>query len=255
MEILLMLLGTLVFPPLLLWGFFVVSPREEIVVLRFGKHIATVRERGMRWIHPVGRELRRVSTRDTTLHIPVSTVVDKLGNPIQISAVVVYRVVDCIKATLDVEDHHKFISDQASAVVKGVAATFPYESPDADKPCLKKEDGIVTEALVRALQTAVMAAGIEVVSVKFNDLTYSPEIAQAMLMRQQALALIDARKTIVEGAVEIVRDAMERLNAAGFELENNQRDVLISNLLVVICSGENAQPVVQVGAAPSQERK
>jgi regulator of protease activity HflC (stomatin/prohibitin superfamily) len=255
MGLLLILLGTLVFPPILLWGFFVISPREEIVILRFGKHVATVKEQGMRWMHPIGRELRRVSTRDTTLHIPVSTVVDKSGNPIQISAVVVYRVVDCIKATLDVEDHHKFIGDQASAVVKGVAATFPYESPDSDKPCLKKEDSIVSEALVRALQTAVMAAGIEVVSVKFNDLTYSPEIAQAMLMRQQALALIDARKTIVEGAVEIVRDAMERLTAAGFKLEAHQRDVLISNLLVVICSGENAQPVVQVGASPAQERK
>lgn len=255
MELLLMLLATLVFPFILLWGFYIVHPREEIVILQFGKHVATIKERGMRWMHPVGRELRRVSTRDTTLHIPVSTVVDKNGNPIQISAVVVYRVVDCVKAALDVEDHHKFIADQASAVVKGVAATFPYESADKDIPCLKKEDSAVTTALVAELQQAVAAAGIEVVSVRFNDLTYSPEIAQAMLMRQQAMALIDARKTIVEGAVDIVRDAMGQLGDAGFELEGSHRDMLISNLLVVICSGENAQPVVQVGAGPTQERK
>jgi regulator of protease activity HflC (stomatin/prohibitin superfamily) len=132
--------------------------------------------------------------------------------------------------------------------VKRVSSTFPYESPDHSEPCLKVESEEVTHAYVRDLQEAVDPAGIKVLGFKLNDLTYAPEIAQAMLMRQQALALIDARKTIVEGGVEIVKDAVEQLRTAGQELSDAQREVLVSNLLVVICSGDRAQPVIQVQA-------
>lgn len=238
-----MTLGTI-----LLVGFFVVNPREEIVVLRFGKYLTTLKSQGIRWIHPVGRSLHRISTRDTTLDIPSETVVEKNGNPIQISAVVLYRVSDTVKAALHVESYHKFMNDQAGAVVKRVSSLFPYESADEGVPCLKKESDVVTQAFIRELQEAVDAAGIQVLMVRLNDLTYAPEIAQAMLMRQQAMALIDARKTIVEGAVQIVQDAVGQLHAAGFELDETDRDQLISNLLVVLCSGERAQPVLQVQA-------
>jgi hypothetical protein len=130
MELFLVLLVTVFFPPILLFGFFVVNPREEIVVLRFGNFVTTLTSQGIRWIHPVGRALKRISTRDTTLDIATTTVVERNGNPIQISAVVVYRVEDSYKAALDVEDHNQFIEDQAGAVVKRVSSTFPYESPD-----------------------------------------------------------------------------------------------------------------------------
>lgn len=246
MELFLVLLVSILFPPILLFGFFVVNPREEIVVLRFGKYVTTFKTQGIRWIHPVGRTLHRISTRDTTLDIPTTTVVEVNGNPIEISAVVVYRVTDTYKAALHVENYRTFITDQAGAVVKRVAATFPYESSDPHRPCLKKESDEVSLAFIRELQEAVAPSGIQVLSVRLNDLTYAPEIAQAMLMRQQALALVDARKTIVEGAVEIVRDAVARLQDAGLELDPAQRDELVSNLLVVICSGERAQPVLQV---------
>ena len=116
------------------------------------------------------------------------------------------------------------------------------------KPCLKKESEAVTDKFIAELQEAVNPAGIRVLGVRLNDLTYAPEIAQAMLMRQQALALIDARKTIVQGAVEIVRDAVGQLKAAGLEVNEADRDALIANLLVVLCSGERAQPVLQVQA-------
>jgi len=251
MEILLILGVTVVFPPILFWGFFLVNPREEMVVLRFGKYVATLKTQGIRWIHPVGRALKRISTRDTTLDIATTTVVERNGNPILISAVVVYRVEDAMKAALDVEDHNQFIADQASAVVKRVSSTFPYESADHSEPCLKVESGVVTEAYVKELQAAVDPAGVRVLNVRLNDLTYAPEIAQAMLMRQQAMALIDARKTIVEGGVEIVKDAVEQLRAAGQELSDSQREALISNLLVVICSGDRAQPVVTVQSHPT----
>jgi regulator of protease activity HflC (stomatin/prohibitin superfamily) len=248
MEVWLPIVVTILFPPILLGGFFVVNPREEMVVLRFGKYVGTIRDEGIRWSHPVGRSLRRIPTRDLTLHIDKATVVERNGNPIVISAVVVYRVEDTRKAALDVENFNKFIEDQAGAVIKRVSAKFPYESHDHAEPCLKSESDEVTKEYMIELQRAVDPAGIRVLSVRLNDLTYAPEIAQAMLMRQQAQALIDARKTIVEGAVAIVHDAVDRLKAAGLELSPEQREVLITNLLVVLCSGEHAQPVLQVQA-------
>ncbi len=249
MEILLVIVVTIFFPPILLFGFFIVNPREEMVVLRFGKYVGTVGHEGIRWIHPVGRSLKRISTRDLTLHIETATVVERNGSPILISAVVVYRVEDTRKAALEVENFNRFIEDQAGAVIKRVSSQFPYESPDKTEPCLKSESDVVTKAYMTELQRAVEPSGIKVLGVRLNDLTYAPEIAQAMLMRQQALALIDARKTIVEGAVAIVHDAVERLRAAHLELSPAQREVLISNLLVVLCSGEHAQPVLQVQAS------
>ena len=246
LELVLVLGLSLFFPPILLFGFFVVNPREEIVVLRFGKYVTTLKEQGIRWIHPVGRSLHRISTRDTTLDIPSETVVEKNGNPIQISAVVLYRVSDTVKAALHVENYRQFLTDQAGAVIKRVSSLFPYESAQDDVACLKKESETVTRAFIAELQEAVDPAGIQVLVVRLNDLTYAPEIAQAMLMRQQALALIDARKTIVDGAVHIVRDAVTQLNEAGFDLDASDRDQLISNLLVVLCSGERAQPVLSV---------
>lgn len=237
---------TLVFPPILLCGFFILNPREEIVVLRFGKHVTTLKTQGIRWIHPIGRTLHRISTRDATLEIPKTTVVEKNGNPIEISAIVLYKVDDTYKAALQVEDYHRFLSNQAGAVIKRVSSKFPYESADEQIPCLKKESEVVTRAFVEELQEAILAAGVKVLGFRLNDLTYAPEIAQSMLMRQQAMALIDARKTIVDGAVQIVRDAVGQLQAEGFELDPASRDQLVSNLLVVLCSGERAQPVLQV---------
>ena len=248
LEMLLVVIVSVLFPPILLFGFFVVYPREEIVVLRFGKYVTTLKSQGIRWIHPVGRTLHRISNRDTTLEVPTTTVVETNGNPIEISAVVVYRVQDTYRAALHVANYGKFVSDQAGAVIKRVASHFPYESADPNLPCLKKESPQVTEKLISELQEAVEPSGVRVLGVRLNDLTYAPEIAQAMLMRQQAMALIDARKTIVEGAVEIVRDAVERLQAAGLEVKEFERDALVSNLLVVLCSAERAQPVLQVQA-------
>lgn len=255
LEQLLVIGVSCLFPPVLLAGFLVVGPREEVVVLRFGKYVRTLGRQGIYWIHPVGRRIHRVSTQDTTLEIHGTTVVEKNGNPIQISAVVVYRVKDTVKAALDVENYRAFLSDQAGAVVKRVASRFPYESADESVPCLKKESDTVEAEFVRELQQAVDPAGIQVLNVRLNDLTYAPEIAQSMLMRQQAIALIDARKTIVEGAVEIVQDAVQRLQAASLEVAPEQRDQLVSNLLVVLCSGERAQPVLAVQSSNRQAQR
>ena len=249
MGLFLIILVTVLFPPILLFGFYVVNPREEVVVLRFGRYMTTHQRSGINWMHPVGRQLRRVSTQDNTLDVPASTVVDRNGNPIHISAVVVYKIVECRKAAIDVDDPHRFLTDQAGAVIKRVSSQFPYESGDDNEPCLKKENAVITEALIAELQEAVNVAGVEIQNVRFNDLTYSPEIAQAMLMRQQALALIDARKTIVDGAVMIVRDAVTQLKDEGLPLEEKRTQELVANLLIVLCSGEHAQPMIQVQAS------
>ena len=249
MEIFLIVLVSIFFPPILLFGFYTVKPREEVVVLSFGKYMTTHKKPGINYMHPVGRELRRISTKETTIDIPLATVVEKNGNPIHISAVVVYHVIDSQKAALDVENHHQFLTDQAGAVVKRVASGFPYESADGSEPCLKKENEVIAEAFRAELQEAADVAGIKVVSVRLNDLTYAPEIAQAMLMRQQAMALIDARKTIVDGAVLIVRDGVSQLAEAGYELSPTRTEELVANLLIVLCSGDHAQPMIQVQAS------
>ncbi len=229
-------------------GFITVKPREGVVVLSFGSYSGAIDSEGIHWVFPVGRRLIRVPTSEITLQVPATTVVDGQGNPIQVGAVVVYRVKDVRKAVLEVESFRDFIDSKAGAVVKGVSAGFPYHSTNPDVPCLKGESETVRRTYIKELQKAVESAGISVLDVRLNDLTYAPEIAQAMLMRQQALALIEARKTIVDGAVAIVCDALNRLEAAGIQMTDSQKEVLISNLLVVLCSGERAQPVMQVQA-------
>jgi regulator of protease activity HflC (stomatin/prohibitin superfamily) len=196
----------------------------------------------------MGRKLIGIPTFEITLPVATTTAVDAHGNPIQVGAVVVYRVKDIRKAALEVESFGYFIENQAGAVVKAVSARFPYHSTNPEVPCLKGESETVRQTYIRKLQKAVESAGIGVLDVRLNDLTYAPEIAQAMLVRQQALALIDARKTIVDGAVAIVCDAVSKLQTEGIQLTDSQKEILISNLLVVLCSGERAQPVMQVQA-------
>jgi len=248
MGLFLRLITGLLFPPILLFGFYIVRPREEAVILSFGQFMGVDKQEGIRWRHPVGREIRRISTQDNTLEISSSTVVDFNGNPINISAIVVYRVEDTRKAAIDVVDAHKFIEDQAGAIIKRVCSKYPYDEHSGNALCLKNESDEISSELVSELQHAVELSGIIVESVKFNDLAYAPEIAQAMLMRQQAQAFIEARKTIVDGAVALVRDACTQLDEGGIKLSNPSQEQLVTNLLVVLCSGESAQPVVQVQA-------
>lgn len=247
MGLLLVIFVSIIFPPVLLGGFFIVPPRQEIVVLRFGKYTKTITKPGINWIHPTGRELRRISTAVMSTDMKTTTVLEANGNPIQISAVVVWQVSDSYKSAIDVQSYRKFVEDQTGAVVKRVSASFPYESNDGS-PCLKAESEEIAAAYIRELQGAVGRAGVEILSVKLNDLTYAPEIAQAMLMRQQAQALVDARETIVEGGVDIVKKAIVRLESEAIHLGDAEKQRLVSNLLVVLCGGQNATPVVQVHA-------
>ncbi len=216
---------------------FIVQPREAHVILYWGKIARTVTQPGFNFASPIGRSRRIVSTRDTAFSTPITTVVELHGSPIQVSAVVVYRVVDAAKALIDVQGYHAFVATQASSVLKMVCSRFPYESRTGE-PSLKQESPEIIAALTQQLQQQVWNGGVQILLVRLNDLTYAPEIAQAMLLRQQAQALVDARRTLVEGAVAISKDALDHLEAAGLRLLPQARAQLAYNLTLLLCAGE-----------------
>jgi regulator of protease activity HflC (stomatin/prohibitin superfamily) len=218
---------------------FVVKPREAHVLLYWGKVAQTVTEPGLHFAFPFGRSRRVVSTRDTGFSTPVATVVEAHGNPVVVSAVVVYRVVDAAKALIDVQGYQAFVVTQASSVLKMVCSRFPYEAK-AGEASLKKESPEIIAALTQQLQQQVWSGGVQILLVRLNDLTYAPEIAQAMLLRQQAQALVEARRTLVEGAVSIAKDALDRLDGAGLRLPPPLRAKLAYNLTLLLCAGERS---------------
>jgi regulator of protease activity HflC (stomatin/prohibitin superfamily) len=220
---------------------FTVQPREAHILLYWGKVSRTVTEPGFYVAMPFGLSRRVVSTRDTAFATPVTTVVDSHGNPIQVSAVCVYRVVDAAKALIDVQGYEYFVATQASTVLKSVCSRFPYEANDPTSPSLKKESPEILAALTNELQSQVHNGGVQILLVRLNDLTYSPEIAQSMLLRQQAQAMVEARRTLVEGAVQIVKDGLDRLGASGITLSRARRDQLAASLTLLLCAGEREQ--------------
>ena len=219
-------------------GFFVVEPRQAHVLLYWGKYKETVDAPGWHWRFPLGLDRRILHTRDVVLQIPLTTVVEKHGNPIQVSAVAIYRVKDPARALIDVQGYQRYVQNQASAVLKSVCAQYPYEARDPREPCLKKESQAVLDTLRENLERGVSNAGIHVELVRLNDLTYAPEIAQSMLLRQQAQAMVDARRTLVEGAVHTTADALERLGKAGVSLSPALSMRLSTSLTLLLCAGD-----------------
>jgi regulator of protease activity HflC (stomatin/prohibitin superfamily) len=245
----------LVLPFLLysLGGFFVVEPRTQVVVLRFGSYRHTIVESGIRYVFPFGRALHRVTSSVISLDLPRMMVLEQSGSPIEVSGICQYRVVEARKALLEVADFNSFVALLASAVMKNVCAEYPYETPDPHKPCLRKENEVITHHLVRDLQALVAPAGIEILQMRINDLTYAPEIAQSMLLRQQAVAMVDARRTIVEGAAATVHDAQTRMAAAGLAHDPAGAEAFAASLMLVLCSGERVQTVMPVEIAVGRE--
>lgn len=234
-------------------GFFIVEPGVAHVLLYWGKYSRTITEPGLKWVFPIGLDRRMIRTRDAILQIPMTTVVEAHGNPIQVSAVAVYRVADPARALIDVHGYQRFVQNQAGAVLKGVCARFPYESREHKEPCLKDESHEIIDALRVNLQEQVKNAGIEVVLVRLNDLTYAPEIAQSMLLRQQAQAMVDARRTLVEGAVHTVSDALDRLAKADIRLAPGPQMRLSTSLMLLLCAGDRSEshaPVPRRAVAP-----
>ncbi|MBR8742404.1 SPFH domain-containing protein [Nocardiopsis sp. MG754419] len=229
-------------------GLTMVAPNEAQVVQFFGRYVGTIRTDGLRWVNPLTVR-KAVSTRIRNHETSVMKVNDASGSPIEIAAVVVWQVEDTARASFEVDDFVQFVSTQTEAAVRHIAGKYPYDSyGEGEVPSLRDSADAITEQLSKEVAERVDAAGVKVVESRFTHLAYAPEIARAMLQRQQAGALIAARAEIVEGAVTVVDRALERLSEEDVvDLDEERKAAMVSNLLVVLCSDRPASPVVNTG--------
>jgi regulator of protease activity HflC (stomatin/prohibitin superfamily) len=232
--------------PLLASGLVIVNPNDAKVVQFFGHYVGSIRAPGLHWTWPLTSR-RRITLRVRNFETERLKVSDADGNPVEIAAVVVWRVVDSAKAAFAVDDHVRYVAVQAEAAVRHLATSYPYEAHDAGRASLRDSD-VVSEELTAELRERVALAGVEVLESRTTHLAYAPEIAQAMLARQQASAIVAARFKIVEGAVGMVSNALDRLREQHVvELDEERKAQMVSNLLVVLCGDRAAQPVVNTG--------
>lgn len=228
-------------------GFFVVQPNEGRVLVLFGKYIGSVRDSGFFWANPFAIK-KHISLRIRNFNSEKIKVNDKHGNPIEIAAVVVWQVVDTSRALFDVEDFEEFVGIQSETAIRGLATSYPYDSQTEEVASLRGNPQLIAEQLQKELQTRLQVAGVEVTESRISHLAYAPEIAQAMLRRQQAQAIIDARKKIVEGAVGMVDDALRLLSEHHIvELDEEKKATMVNNLMVALVSETSAQPIINTG--------
>jgi regulator of protease activity HflC (stomatin/prohibitin superfamily) len=229
-------------------GLTVVAPGRAHVVQLFGNYKGTVREPGMQWVNPFAIRIP-VSTRIRNLETAQAKVNDADGNPIEIAAVIVWQVQDTAQATYSVDDYAKFVAIQAETAVRHIASSYPYDNRGADVMSLRGNAEEITGKLSAELGDRVAAAGVHVIETRLTRLSYAPEIAQAMLRQQAASAVVGARAKIVEGAVGMVKMALERLDEENVvELDEERKAAMVSNLLVVLCSEQATQQVVNTGS-------
>ena len=232
---------------LTLSGLTPVMPGQARVVTLFGRYLGTARVNGLRWVNPFAKRLR-VSTRIRNHETATLKVNDADGNPIEMAAVVVWQVADTAKAVYAVEDVVAFVGTQAETAVRHVAGSFPYDARGQERLSLRENAEEITSRLSAAIAERVAAAGVHVIESRITRLSYAPEIAQVMLRRQQAEAVVDARRRLVDGAVGMVRQALEQLAEQDVvELDEERKAAMVSNLLVVLCSESATQPVVNTG--------
>jgi regulator of protease activity HflC (stomatin/prohibitin superfamily) len=243
-------LGVIVYPicDIGFHGLTAVVPGEARVLQLFGAYRGTVRTPGLRWVNPFTKR-RRVSTRVRNHETPLAKVNDADGNPIEIAAVVVWQVSDTAQATYAVDDYPKFVATQTETAVRHVASSYPYDSRGTGALSLRDNADEITERLSSEIADRVRTAGVQVIESRLTRLSYAPEIAQAMLRQQQANAVVGARQRIVEGAVGMVQLALQRLEEEGvIELDEERKAAMVSNLLVVLCSEQATQQVVNTGS-------
>jgi regulator of protease activity HflC (stomatin/prohibitin superfamily) len=228
-------------------GLFTVSPNEAKVLQLFGNYKGTVREPGLRWVNPFYTK-RGISLRVRNFESDRLKVNDLAGNPIEIAAVVVWKVVDSAEALFHVDNYDNFVHVQSESALRNMALSYPYDSHTEDEVSLRSHTAAVAQHLKTEIQERLVQAGVEVLEARISHLAYAPEIAQAMLQRQQASAVIAARQKIVEGAVGMVEMALDMLSHQKIvELDNEKKAAMVSNLLVVLCSERGSQPIVNAG--------
>jgi regulator of protease activity HflC (stomatin/prohibitin superfamily) len=228
-------------------GLTVVNPNTARVVMLFGRYHGTIKTPGLRWVNPLTTR-RFVSLRVRNFESSKLKVNDHIGNPIEIAAIVVWRVVETAEAMFQVNDYEHFVHVQSESAVRNLATTFPYDAHEEKELSLRGSAAEVSVRLRQEIQERLATAGVEVIEARISHLAYAPEIANAMLRRQQATAIIAARQKIVEGAVGMVEMALEQLSAKRVvTLDEERKATMVSNLLVVLCSDRDAQPVVNAG--------
>ena len=228
-------------------GFFQVQPNQGQVMQLFGRYSGTVRDEGLRWTNPFYAK-RPVSLRVRNFESSKLKVNDSDGNPIEIAAVVVWQVVDTAEAVFEVDDYENFVQIQSESALRQMAQSYPYDSHDTGQPSLRSHGDEVNTHIRSEIQSRLGKAGVSVIEARISHLAYAQEIAQAMLQRQQAGAIIAARTRIVEGAVSMVEMALAELSKRGVvDLDDERRAAMVSNLLVVLCGDRATQPVVNTG--------
>eukprot|EP01113_Clastostelium_recurvatum_P033369 TRINITY_DN439_c0_g1_i2.p1 TRINITY_DN439_c0_g1~~TRINITY_DN439_c0_g1_i2.p1 ORF type:complete len:275 (+),score=100.51 TRINITY_DN439_c0_g1_i2:273-1097(+) len=233
--------------PITMCSCYTIQERESAILLTYGKYAGTVSQPGIHFANVWGRDLRKISTKVISVDLPHTKVVDKNGNPLLISGVLTYQFVNVRKALLDVENANQFVYTQAQAALKQIVSRYPYESDEHNHHSLKSESAEIGMEMVQILQSRVNISGTKIHSFAFNEISYAPEIAAGMLKRQQAAATVAARKTIILGAVEIAHGAVQELQERGISMDDKAKVALVSNLLTVICSDRDAQPIVPLG--------
>jgi regulator of protease activity HflC (stomatin/prohibitin superfamily) len=232
---------------LFLCGFFTVQPNQGVVLTLFGRYIGTAAQPGLRWANPFYAK-KKVSLRVRNFETSKLKVNDMDGNPIEIAAVVVWKVVDTAEAIFQVDNFENYVHVQSEAAVRNLATAYPYDTHEESKISLRGHTAAVAGHMKSEIQERLAVAGVEVIEARISYLAYASEIAAAMLRRQQASAVIAARQKIVEGAVGMVEMALERLDEKKVvNLDGEQRAAMVSNLLVVLCSESAAQPVLNAG--------
>lgn len=236
---------------IMLFGFILVNPNTSKVILLFGKYVGTVKQNGLYWANPFYTK-KKISLRASNFDSERLKVNDKLGNPVMISTILVWRVTNTHKAAFDVDNYENFVRVQTDAAVRKLASMYPYdnfadEGHDEDIT-LRSSVNEVSETLEKELEERLAIAGIEVLEARIGYLAYAQEIASAMLKRQQATAIVAARHKIVEGAVSMVEMALEELNKKEIvDLDEERKAAMVSNLMVILCGDKEASPVVNAG--------
>ena len=249
-SILLTLVGLVTFVTMLVLGivgFFMVHPNQARVLTLFGNYVGSARETGLRWANPFFAK-KTVSLRIRNFDCDTLKVNDSSGNPIEIAAVVVWKVVDSAEAVFEVDDYISFVEIQSEAALRNLATSYPYEAHDGEV-ALRSSPQQIADELKTEVQDRLEKAGVSVIEARISPLAYAPEIASAMLKRQQAQAIVAARRQIVDGAVGMVKMALDELKKQDvIDLDDERKAAMVSNLLVVLCGEENAQPVLNAGS-------
>ncbi|ERI06731.1 SPFH domain-containing protein [Aneurinibacillus aneurinilyticus] len=228
-------------------GIFTVQPNQAAVLIFFGYYLGTVRKSGL-WLGVPFAIRRKISLKVRNFNSKKLKVNDVEGNPIEIAAVIVFKVVDSAKATFDVDSYEQFVEIQSETALRYVASRYPYDNFKEEGYSLRSNTDEVATELARELQSRLSVAGVEVIEARLTHLAYATEIASAMLQRQQASAIVSARQRIVEGAVGMVQMAIEEFQREGFELDEERKAAMINNLMVAIVSERSAQPVINSGS-------